>query len=61
MIALASLVINAAPGFNKMPFPYPLFGVVAPFLILTMMLIRTIYYTPRKVKLAKSKTKPKRN
>jgi len=25
------------------------------------MLIRTIYYTPRKVKLAKSKTKPKRN
>jgi uncharacterized BrkB/YihY/UPF0761 family membrane protein len=57
MIALSTLVINTAPSFNKMPFPYPLYGLIAPFLILTMMFIRILYYMPKKVRRSKSKTK----
>jgi len=59
MTGLAGLIINAAPGFNKLPFPYPLFGVISPFLVLAMMLLWTVYYTPKRVHRHKPRTKRK--
>jgi low temperature requirement protein LtrA len=60
MIALAGFVIGTAPSFNQLPFPYPLYGIVSPFLILAMMYMYIFHTIPRVVRQkSRSHRKPK--
>jgi len=56
MIALAGLVYTTSQGLNLLPYPYPLIGIISPFLILLLMAVWIFSRVPSKRKHGKQRS-----